>query len=164
MHDYLDYLQKRLQERPHPGRIDLDGGYHSPNEAYAGIGAYLAQLMLNVTLKNTASFVSPGSIGLALCTAAPTSAAISEVATGLGYTAQPLGIGSVGAAGTQASNSASVAFGPVNTALTISGVVVKDTLATAGNILYFGLLSAVRTLASGDSLSIAAGALTISLA
>lgn len=161
MHDFKDYLEKRLEGRwagrnSEPRLVD--------RQCYAGIGAYLAQLMLNVTLKNTASFVSPATLGLALCTAAPTSAAINEVGTGLGYTPQTLGVGSVGAAGTQASNSASCSYGTVNTALTISGVVVKDTLGTAGDILYFGLLSAARTLASGDSLVVAVGALTITLA
>jgi hypothetical protein len=162
MYDYEDYLDKRRIERI--GRIDEDGQYHSPNVADAGIGGYLSQLLLNVSLKNTASFLSPGSLGLALATGAPTSIAMSEVGTGLGYTAQALGMGSVGAAGTSASNSAAVTFGPVNTLLAMSGVVVKDTLATAGNIHFFGLLSAVRTLSSGDSLVFAAGALTISMA
>jgi hypothetical protein len=138
----------------------------------AGMGAYLAQLVLNVSLKNTASIVSPGSVGLGLALTAPTSVSMFEVGSLSGYTPQACGIGSVGAAGTQASNSASCSFGPFTAAgsYVITGVVVKDTLAlgasngNVGNLLYFGMLSAARTVTSGDSLIVAAGALTITLA
>lgn len=130
----------------------------------AGIGAYLAQLMLNVTLKNTASFVSAATLGLGISLGAPTSVSQSEVGTASGYTPQTLSMSSVGANGTIASNAAACTFGPFSTAQSLSGVVVKDTLSAAtGNIYYFGTLATARTVSAGDSLVIAAGALTISL-
>lgn len=76
-----------------------------------------------------------------------------------------------GAAGTPTSsgtvtNASAVTFGPVNAASVISGIQIWDTVgvaADAGNMLWFGLLATARTLASGDSLVIASGALTVTL-
>jgi hypothetical protein len=136
----------------------------------AGMGAYLSQLLLNVSLKQTASFVSPATLGVGLSLGAPTSVSMSEIGTGSGYTPQSLTIGSVGAQGTQASNNAALTFGAFNAAQSVSGIVIKDTLSASaangnlGNMHYFGNLSAARTFSSGDSLVIASGALTITLA
>lgn len=130
----------------------------------AAIGAYLTQLLLNVTLRNTASFVSPATLAVGLATGAPTSIAMSEIGTASGYTASSVTMNSVGAAGTIASNANALTFGPFSTAQSISGVVVKDTAATAGNLFYFGTLATARTVSPGDQLVMAAAALTISLA
>jgi hypothetical protein len=136
----------------------------------AAIGAYLAQLLLNASLKQTASFVSPATLGVGLSLGAPTSVSMSEIGSLSGYTPASLTMSSVGAAGTIASNAASVTFGPFSSAQSISGVVVKDTLAlggasgNVGNLHYFGLLATARTVGVGDTLVMAAAALTISLA
>jgi hypothetical protein len=130
----------------------------------AAVGAYLAQLVLNVSLKQTASLVSAATIGVGLSLGAPTSVSMSEVGTASGYTPQSLTMSSVGAAGTIASNANAMTFGPFSSAQSISGVVIKDTLGTAGNLLYFGLLATARTVGIGDSLVMAASALTVSLA
>lgn len=136
----------------------------------AAIGAYLAQLLLNASLKQTASYVSPTTLGVGLSLGAPSSVSCSEVGTSSGYTPQSLTMNSVGAAGTIASNANAMTFGPFSSAQSLSGVIIKDTLSASasngnlGNILYFGLLATARTVGIGDSLVMAASALTVSLA
>ena len=70
----------------------------------AAIAANLAAQWLNVALKQTASMVSPATLGLALALGAPTSVSISEIGSGSGYTPQSLTMSSVAANGTIASN------------------------------------------------------------
>jgi hypothetical protein len=41
-------------------------------------------------------------------------------------------------------------FGPFSSAQSISGVIVKDTIATGGNLLWQGLLATARTVGVGD--------------
>jgi hypothetical protein len=91
---------------------------------------------------------------------------MSEMTTGLGYTRQTAIFGAAASPAGSASNNAAVTFGPFNTALTISGIQLWDTILSlnSGNPLWYGTLTTARTLASGDSLVIASGALTISLA
>jgi len=64
-----------------------------------------------------------------------------------------------------ASNLNAMTFGPISAAGTVSGLQIWDTgAATAGNMLWYGTLTAARTLSPGDSLTIAAGNLIITLA
>jgi len=141
----------------------------------AVIGAYLAQIILNVSLKNSASFVSPTSLGLGLAASAvPTSSFGREPGTSIGYTPQAIGFASVGAAGTKATNSAAITFAGFNTKTTYFGMFIKDTLAGSslfnskqlGNLHYFGAFSSPASLivSSGDTVTLAIGALSISLA
>jgi hypothetical protein len=132
----------------------------------AGIGAYLAGNILNASLKAVASMVSPATLGLGLCAGAPTSVSQSEIGAASGYTPQTLSMSSVSTGGSimVASNMSTCSYGTFNASGPISGVVVKDTLATAaGNIYYFGTLATARTVLSGDSIIVAVGALTITL-
>ena len=135
----------------------------------AAIGAYLARLILNVTLKNTASNASAATLGLGLSLGTPTSVSMSEVGTSSGYTPQSVTFSSVGASGTIASNANAMTFGPFSSAKTIFGAFVKDTLSASasngnkGNLYFFGTLSSSVVLAAGDTITWAAGALTISL-
>ena len=56
-------------------------------------------------------------------------------------------------------------FGPFSSAFSITGLQVWDTVLSlnSGNMLWYGTLTTARTVAIGDSLVIASGALTISL-
>ena len=56
-------------------------------------------------------------------------------------------------------------FGPFSTAYSITGIQVWDTQGSlnTGNMLWYGTLSVARTVASGDSLVLAIGALTCTL-
>lgn len=107
----------------------------------------------------------PGTLGVAISLGAPSSVSGSEIGTGSGYTPQTVTFGAAGTPSGSATvtNANAMTFGPFSTAQSLSGLVVKDTLATAGNLLFYGTLTTARTVAAGDSLVIAAGALTITL-
>lgn len=105
----------------------------------------------------------PSVVGLHLCTAAPTTAAINECATA---TVAPLTVafsaaGTAGGGGT-VQNSASVSYS-FTSAATISGCAVTDATTAGGNMLAFGNLATARTMAVGDSLIFAVNGLTITL-
>ena len=135
----------------------------------AAIGAYIAAQILNVTLKQTGSLVSPATLGLALCVAAPTSVSISEIGSNSGYTPQTITFNSAAANATSVSNAATLLFGPFSSRQSISGFVVKDTLAlggaagNVGNIIVRGVMGAPFCCSVGDYISIAVGALKISI-
>ena len=108
----------------------------------------------------------PGATFVGLATGTPTSIASSEVATGSGYLRQSA---SFGAAATPASsgsvsNQNPMTFGPFSSSQVLSGLFVADTVSSgAGTLLFYGNLATVRTPLVGDSLVIAAGALSITL-
>lgn len=108
----------------------------------------------------------PAAQFVGLATGSPTSAASSEIATGSGYTRQTVTFGAAGtpASSGTATNVNAMTFGPFSTAQSISGLFIADTVSSnAGTGLYAGLLSAARTVQSGDSLVVASGALTVSM-
>jgi cytosine/adenosine deaminase-related metal-dependent hydrolase len=128
----------------------------------ANIGAYGQNLMLNF-VNNAVAATRPTSWFAGLSLGSPTSAVGSEMANNSGYTRQSALI--AGATDGTCSNSVAMTFGPVSTAYAISGIQIWDTQGSTntGNMMWFGLLSVARTLASGDSLVIAVGALTFTL-
>ena len=130
----------------------------------SNIAQYGSKAMLD-WISGGASPTRPATYGVGLSLGSPTSVSGSEVGTASGYTVQtvsfcaastPTGSGTV-------TNQNAMTFGPFSTAQSISGLIVKDTLATAGNLLWYGTLTSARTVSIGDSLVIAAGALTITL-
>ena len=129
----------------------------------ANIGSYAQNLMLNF-VNNAVAATRPTSWFAGLSLGSPTSVSGSEMANNSGYTRQSALIAGA-TSGTQ-SNSVAMTYGPVSTAYAISGIQIWDTQGSTntGNMLWYGLLSVARTLASGDSLVIAAGALTFTLA
>ena len=135
----------------------------------AAIGAYIAAQLLNVSLKQTASMVSPSTLGLGIAIGAPTSLSMSEVGTASGYTPQSITFSSVAASGTIASNANAMTFGPFSSSQAVTGFFIKDTLSASvsngnlGNLYYFGNLATARTPLIGDFIIVAAAALTISL-
>ena len=103
-------------------------------------------------------------VGLAL--GSPTSAASSEIATGSGYVRVTAAFGAAGtpASSGTATNNAAMTFGPFSSNQSISGLFISNTVSSnAGTMLYAGLLSAARTVQSGDSLVVASGALVVSM-
>ena len=130
----------------------------------AAFGAYAQKAMLDWLFLG-ATPARPATVGVGLALGAPTSLSMSEIGTASGYSVQ--NAGSMGAAASPAgsvSNTVALTFGPFSSAQSISGIFVKDTIATAGNMLAYGTLATARTVAIGDSLVVASGALTISLA
>jgi hypothetical protein len=128
----------------------------------ANIGSYAQNLMLNF-VNNAVAATRPTSWFAGLSLGSPTSISASEMANNSGYTRQSALI--AGATSGTCSNSVAMTFGPVSTAYAISGILIFDTQGStnSGNMLWYGLLSVARTLASGDSLVIAIGALTMTL-
>ena len=130
----------------------------------AGISAYYGKNVLDFTLKGSTG-TTPGAWAVGLALGAPTSVSGSEIGTGTGLSRQSLTMGAASSPAGSASNSNAMTFGPANTTVAISGVQVWDTTsATVGNMIYYGTLATARTLASGDSLVIAAGSLVITMA
>ena len=129
----------------------------------ANIASYAQNLMLNF-VNNAVAATRPTSWFAGLSLGVPTSVSGSELTNNSGYTRQSAQI--AGATNGTQSNSVAMTFGPVSTAYAISGIQIWDTQQSnnTGNLLWYGTLSVARTLASGDSLVIAAGALTFTLA
>ena len=128
----------------------------------ANVASYAENLGLNFLL-NAVAATRPTSWFAGLSLGSPTSVSGSEMANNSGYTRQSAQI--AGATAGTCSNSVAMTFGPVSTAYSISGIQIWDTQGSTntGNMLWYGLLSVARTLASGDSLVIAVGALTFTL-
>jgi hypothetical protein len=130
----------------------------------AGVSAYAEKAMLDWVLGG-ATPTRPAAWGVGISLGAPTSISGSEVATGSGWTRQTVTWAAAASPAGSASNVAALTFGPALTGATFTGLQVWDTAAVAaGNMLWYGNLATVRTLGVGDSLVIAAGALTITLA
>lgn len=133
----------------------------------ANISISAAKTMLDWSLKNTdpASLAGGPFIGLSL--GSPSSAASSEVGAGSGYARSSMTFSpavTAGGAVASANNSSAQTFGPFNAVGTISGIFLSDTVSSgAGSMFWHGALAAARTPSSGDSLVLAAQALTITL-
>jgi hypothetical protein len=133
----------------------------------AGISAYHEKQLLDFGLGGAGAVAQPasGSHGVGLSLGAPTSISASEIATGSGWTRQPIGFAAAASPAGSASNNTAATFGPGLTAATFSGLQIwDDTRSGTGNMLWYGNLATPRTLGVGDSLVIASGALTITLA
>lgn len=139
----------------------------------ANISAYAEKALLDWILGG-AAVTQPTTRAIGLSFGTPTSVSGSEITVVSGYTRQSQGATPFGAAtspGGSAFNVTPFTFGPVSTAMTMVGVQIWDTMTgtsnaspNGGNMLWYGTLSAARTLASGDSLVFATSALTVSLA
>ena len=125
-------------------------------------GAYAQKAMLDWVFLGAVP-TRPATNGVGLSLGAPSSLSMSEIGTASGYTVQTVGFGAAASPAGSVSNTNAMTFGPFSSAQSISGLVVKDTIATAGNMLAYGPLATARTVAIGDSLVIASAALTISL-
>lgn len=129
----------------------------------AAFSDYLENALLDHVLGN-AALTQPADVYVALFTDAATAGELeagtitNEVAGGT-YARQAVGFDA--AAGGTTSNSAGVSFTDMP-ALTVSYVAVMDA-ATAGNVLFYGALTASKTLNAGDTFTIAAGDLDITL-
>jgi hypothetical protein len=128
------------------------------------LSAYAQKAMLDwVLLGATPTRPTTTAVGLSL--GSPTSVAGSEVGTASGYTV----VGATwSAAATPATsgttkNVNAMTFGSFLTAQSISGVIIKDTVATGGNMLWQGLLATARTVGVGDQLVFNVDAITVTV-
>jgi hypothetical protein len=119
---------------------------------------YLDNNFINVALRNT-SFTPPTPIYVALFTTAPTAAGGGVEVTGGSYARQTATF--VAPTNGQTSNSVDILF-PIATANwgTIKAFALMDA-GSGGNMLYFGNLSAERTVLTSDQVKFAAGQLGV---
>lgn len=118
---------------------------------------YLANALLNHILRNTA-YPSPTSVYAALYTVSPGAVSTGTEVSGGSY-ARQLATFSTPSGG-DSSNSALLTF-PQATAPwgTVVAVAIVDAL-TGGNILYYGALTASKTVGTGDTFTLPVSALS----
>ncbi len=126
----------------------------------AAFSDFLEDALLNATLRNVA-YTSPATVRLALATASFTDAnTTANEVTGGSYARQAIAFNAP--SGGACSNTAAVNFTNMP-AVTVSHFGIYDA-ATGGNLLYHGAFTTSVTTASGDTLTVGAGQLTITLA
>jgi hypothetical protein len=129
----------------------------------ANIGAFGAKAMLDWVLGG-ATPTQPASRLIALSLGTPSSVSGSEVGSNSGYTRNTVLFGAAASPAGSASNTAAMTFGPFSSSNAIQGLLVYDTISiNSGNIWWYGTLLTARTVLPGDTLTVAAGALIITL-
>jgi hypothetical protein len=129
----------------------------------ANISAYLAKQMLDWVLGGAAA-TQPTSRLASLSIGTPTSVSASEYPPNSGYTRASALFSPAASPAGSASNTAGMTFGPFSVSTPIQGLVIHDTTAfTAGNMLWYGTLLTARTVLPGDTVTVAPGALLITL-
>jgi len=131
----------------------------------AAISGFAQKQMINYSLGLGAP-TAVGTCGVGLSLAAPTSVSGTEVASASGVTRKTAIFSTCVLNQSFATLATAITFSPLSAAMSISGIHIWDTIgvaADAGNMMWYGLLTAPKTVASGDSLVIASGALTVSL-
>ena len=123
---------------------------------------YLEGKFIDYVLRS-GTFASPASVYLALFTATPSDAGGGTEVSGGSYTRKQL-TGAFDAAASRTTSNTSVITFPTATAVwgLVTSVGIFDA-PTGGNLLFYGSFSSNLQVDTGDTLSIAAGALDISL-
>ena len=125
----------------------------------ANVSNFLGAQMLNWSLRG-ANPSQPAATYIGIGLSAPTSTSGNELTTGSGMTRQTVAFGTASTSSVLVTNNVAATLGPISAAATIVGAVVYDLItALTGDLLYYGTLTTSRTMASGDSLVFAAGAL-----
>lgn len=118
---------------------------------------YLINALLNVALRATA-YTTPTTVYCALYTTNPTIADTGTEVTGGSYARQAIAFAAP-ASGAVA-NSGALSFSSMPAA-TITHIGIRDA-ATTGNLLHFAPATASKTTNSGDTVTVAASAISIS--
>jgi len=125
----------------------------------AGNTTDVAELLMLDWINNVGSPTRPPGLSLRLMTANGSDSSAGTEVTGGSYAAQSVTFSA--ASGGATSNSADVNFASMP-ATTVVGVEVWDTSGTPRR-LWYGALSASKTVNSGDTFTLTAGQLTLSL-
>lgn len=134
----------------------------------ANISQYATGAMLHWVLNIGTAPTRPAACGVGLSLGAPTSVSGSEIPNTSGYSTRQTAVwgspASSPAGSAFASNTSAMSWANLSAA-SISGLQVWDTMLSnnSGNMLWYGLLAAPRTLSNGDALVIGSGALTAAL-
>ena len=129
----------------------------------AAFSDYLENKLLDHTL-GTGAYTAPGTVYIALYTAAPSDAGGGTEAAWTSYARQSAAFSA--ASGGTTSNSAEITFPAVDTGdgpITITHMGIFDA-ATSGNLLYHGALAASKTLQDDDVVKFNAGDIDVTLA
>lgn len=126
----------------------------------SAISNYLENALINATLRNT-SYTSPTTVYVGLFTTDPTDAGSGTEVSGGSYarTAATFDAPSNGSSSTDADVQFPQATGDWGT---VTHFGLFDAL-TSGNLLYYGALTASKTIETGDVFKIASGNLTVTL-
>lgn len=133
----------------------------------SNISQYATGAMLHWVM-NAGTPTRPTAIGVGLSLGAPTSVSGSEIPNTSGYSTRQTGLFASPASSPSGSafvsNTSAMSWANLSAA-SISGLNIWDTMLSnnSGNLLWYGLLAAPRTLSNGDALVIGSAALTASL-
>ena len=127
----------------------------------AAMSDYLERKLLDHTL-GTAAYTHPSQVHLALHTADPTDAAGGAECSGRSYARQPIDFNAAAGTGGAVTNSTEENFADMP-ACTVTHIGIWDA-SSSGNLLYHGIVSSSKAVADGDTISLAAGQLTVTLA
>jgi len=122
---------------------------------------YLETKILDYVLRDTADW-APATVYLALHTADPAEDASGAEVSGGSYARQACAFDATHATGGNTANTSAESFTGMP-ACTVSHIGIWDH-ASAGNLLFYTDVTASKTVASGDTISVAAGAVTVTLA
>ncbi len=122
---------------------------------------YLETKILDYVLRDTADW-APTTVYLALHTADPAEDGSGAEVSGGSYARQACAFDATHATGGNTANTSAESFTGMP-ACTVSHIGIWDH-ASAGNLLFYTAVDASKTVASGDTISVAAGAVTVTLA
>ena len=127
----------------------------------AEISDYLEKKILDYVLRNTADW-APTAVYLALHTADPVDAGTGAEVSGGSYARQAIAFDAAHATTGLTQNTDIETFTSMPVAV-VTHIGIWDHL-SAGNLLFHTAVTASKTVASGDTITVAAGAITITLA
>ena len=122
---------------------------------------YLETQLVNVTLRNTA-YTTPTTVYLALFTTDPTDADTGTEVSGGGYARMACAFDAPSNGVTQNTSIETWTASGANYG-TVTHMAIYDAV-TAGNMLYHTIMTASKVINDGDTLNVAAGAFTVTLA
>ena len=122
---------------------------------------YLETKILDYVLRDTADW-APATVYLALHTANPDEDGSGAEVSGGSYARQACAFDATHATGGNTANTSAESFTGMP-ACTVSHIGIWDH-ASAGNLLFYTDVTASKTVGSGDTISVAAGAVTVTLA
>ncbi len=122
---------------------------------------YLETKILDYVLRDTADW-APTTVYLALHTADPAEDGSGAEVSGGSYARQACAFDATHATGGNTANTSAESFTGMPVA-TVTHIGIWDH-ASAGNLLFYTDVTASKTVGSGDTISVAAGAVTVTLA
>jgi len=127
----------------------------------AEMSNYLETKILDYVLRDTADW-APATVYLALHTADPAEDGSGAEVSGGSYARQACAFDATHATGGNTANTSAESFTGMP-ACTVTHIGIWDH-ASAGNLLFYTDVTANKTVTSGDTISVAAGAVTVTLA